>query len=116
MINVAGGVIASDARGHVVFMNPAAERLTGWTQETTVNKPVEQVFNVAHNPVQTVLKEGRSYQMPSSLLVNKVGRRMVVDNTAAPIRNRSGALTGAVIAFRYAMNPSETAAMEAQKS
>jgi len=102
------GVIASDTKGHVVFMNPAAERLTGWNQENTVNKPVEQVFNVLQNPIRKVLQNGVACRMPAQLMASREGSSVVIDDSAAAIRDHTGHMTGAVVAFREVTERLET--------
>lgn len=103
--SVAEGVIATDDRGLVSFINPKAELITGWRQIEALNKPVEQVMQLrdpetkvnTENPIRVALRQQRITSMPlNTQLVARDGRLSQVEQTAAPIRNYHGQMTGAV--------------------
>ncbi len=107
--SIADGVIATDPRGNVEFLNPVAERLTGWMQADAVGRPIEQVFHVvrehdgppAPNPVRICLHEQRPVaQAERSQLISRTGASMNVENSAAPIVDAQGDSRGAVLVFR----------------
>lgn len=66
--SIGDALIATDEKGQVVFMNPVAERLTGWVQEEALGCDLTDVFHIvnektrerAENPVEKVLREGLS--------------------------------------------------------
>ena len=43
---IGDGVISTDHRGNVAFLNPVAEKLTGWTGEAARGRSIEEVFNI----------------------------------------------------------------------
>jgi diguanylate cyclase (GGDEF)-like protein/PAS domain S-box-containing protein len=103
--SVAEGVIATDDRGLVSFINPKAELITGWRQIEALNKPVEQVMQLrdpetkvnTENPIRVALRQQRITSMPlNTQLVARDGRLSQVEQTAAPIRSYQGQMTGAV--------------------
>jgi diguanylate cyclase (GGDEF)-like protein/PAS domain S-box-containing protein len=103
--SVAEGVIATDDRGLVNFINPKAELITGWRQIEALNQPVEQVMQLrdpetkvnTENPIRVALRQQRITSMPlNTQLVARDGRLSQVEQTAAPIRNYQGQMTGAV--------------------
>ena len=107
--SIGDAVIATDGRGMVMWMNPVAETLTGWTQAGALNRPLGEVFRVIdsgtlqplESPVEVVLREGRAIEQASSAtLVEPNGRRRQIANSAAPIRDRTGAMVGVVLVFR----------------
>jgi diguanylate cyclase (GGDEF)-like protein/PAS domain S-box-containing protein len=109
LLSVGDGVISTDEQGNITVMNPIAEKLTGWTQKEAAGRPFSTVFNIiddktrkaCDNPVHIVLNTAESYKSPGTiLLVSKSGKETPVENNAAPIKNNTGRITGAVIVFR----------------
>ncbi|MBK8090117.1 MAG: PAS domain-containing protein [Chitinophagaceae bacterium] len=64
--SMAEGVITTDKDGGIVYMNPAAEQITGWNKQEAENRPLQQVYDVSvestglsvTNIVSRILKEG----------------------------------------------------------
>ncbi len=109
--SIADAVITTDAEGKVKYINPVAERLTGWQTEEAQGQPVSQVFQIINqstrepvsNPVDLVLQENRIYELAKdTLLIAKDGTEYAVEDSVAPINNHQGELIGAVIVFRDA--------------
>ena len=42
--SIGDGVISTDGSGNIQFINPTAERLTGWDQVDAVGQPLRQHF------------------------------------------------------------------------
>ncbi len=106
--SIGDAVITADATGQVVWLNPTAELLTGWTAEEARGRPLEQVFHivdeqtraVVENPVQACLKEGRKLaQAGHTLLISRHGEEFGVQDSVAPIRNEKGDIFGVVLVF-----------------
>jgi PAS domain S-box-containing protein len=103
-------VIAADSQGVVVRMNPAAEALTLIKGPEAVGKPMSELFTMkdengdraSENIVDFVLKAGKPVVSTGShrLLVRRDGSERAVSDSAAPIRDRTGATIGAVILIR----------------
>ena len=109
--SIGDGVIATDTAGKVVFLNWVAQSLTGWTQEQAASKPLEEIFNISdeetgapcENPVNTTLREGRVVGIPDQTRLSaKDGRQIPIEDSAAPIRDAKGSVTGVVLVFRDA--------------
>ncbi|MCJ7622709.1 MAG: PAS domain S-box protein, partial [Anaerolineaceae bacterium] len=107
--SIGDAVIAADEGGQVIFMNPVAENLTGWSQEDALGCDLADVFHIvneetgaqAENPVQLVLREGAVVGLANhTLLISKDGVEIPVDDSGAPIRDDKGAITGVVLVFR----------------
>jgi PAS domain S-box-containing protein len=107
--SIGDGVIATDAQGRVVLMNPVAEKLTGWREEQAIGRPSADVFDLvrsgtrgrAENPIERALKTGQTVVIGRDcLLVARDGKRIPVDDSAAPICDSAGQPTGAVLVFR----------------
>lgn len=106
--SIGDAVITTDVGGNVTFLNPVAERMTAWTSAEAVGLPLERVFQIinentrepALNPVRCVLRDGNVVGLANhTALISKDGRQTPIDDTAAPIRDASGRLLGAVMVF-----------------
>ena len=109
LAGIADAVITADLAGGVVFTNRLAEELTGWSSAEAKGKPMDAVFRAVEestrrpieSPLRAALEENRVIALPGrALLVAKDGTERGIDGSAAPIRNASGRLIGAVITFR----------------
>ncbi len=109
LLSVGDGVISTDSKGRIKLMNPVAESLTGWTQSEAQGLPLENVFNrineytgeTCESPVERVLGNMEVIELANNtLLVSKDGRRIPIEDSAAPIRNEVGITTGIVVVFR----------------
>lgn len=109
LASIGDAVIATDEKGHVTFLNPIAERLTGWSLLEASGEPLERVFPIINedsrkpveNPVQTVFREKRVVGIANhTALVTKDGREVPVEDSAAPIMTQSGSISGTVLVFR----------------
>ncbi len=109
LLSIGDGLIATDTDGRVTLMNRAAERLTGWTMAEALGKPVSDTFTIENAetgravavPVEQVLRDGEIVGLANhTILVSRDGARSHIADTAAPIRDRSGALHGVVLIFQ----------------
>ena len=106
--SIGDAVITADAAARVVWLNPAAELLTGWMADEARGRPLEQVYHlvdeqtraVLTNPVHACLKEGKKLaQAEQALLISRSGEEFGVQDSVAPIRNDQGEIFGAVLVF-----------------
>ena len=107
--SIGDAVIITNALGEVEYINPIAERLTGWRQPDAVGQPVVHVFNIvnqhtrapAENPVTRCLAE-RSVvgTAANTVLIALGGQEYAVEDSAAPIFNAEGEITGTAMVFR----------------
>ena len=109
LIGIGDAVIATDGLGKITLLNKAAESLTGWGQQDAVGRPLEEVFCISdeetgllvENPVSKALREGRIVGLANSTRLRaKDGRSIAIDDSAAPLRDAEGAITGVVLIFR----------------
>lgn len=108
LASIGDGVIVTDAAGHVTFLNPVAEQLTGWSLAEARNTPFEEVFRIVNeytgapvdHPVAKVIKSDGIVALANhTVLIRRDGRRIPIDDSGAPIRHE-GALVGIVVVFR----------------
>ena len=105
--SIADAVIAVDLTGHVKFMNPTAESLTGAQASTAIGKPIHDVLKLVsgmgeshESPVLYALREQRAVELQEGTLVNlSSGAVTVINDSAAPVMDEAQTL-GAVMVFR----------------
>jgi len=106
---IGDAVIATDAQGRVELLNPVAEALTGWRQEEARGRALREIFRIvdAHSrepsqdPVAQVLREDRVVGLANhTLLIARDGTEYQIADSAAPIRDPGGAVSGVVLVFR----------------
>lgn len=109
LASIGDAVITTDVHGAVTFLNPVAERLTGWSLDQAQGRPIEEVFRIlnqetrepAANPVVRVLARGNVIGLANhTVLVARDGTERPIDDSGAPIRNRHGQVNGVVLVFR----------------
>jgi len=107
--SIGDAVLATDADGRVTFLNPVAERLTGYPHAEAAGRPVEEVLRirnertgaVVESPVRRVLRDGAVVGLGNhAALVARDGSETPIADSAAPIRDARGGLEGVVLVFR----------------
>ncbi len=106
--SIGDAVLTTDLRGNITYLNQVAESMTGWSLQDALGRPLSEVFRVidgvthqtALNPAQRAIDEDRSVGMATdSVLVRRDGSEAAIEDSSAPIHNREGEVTGAVIVF-----------------
>ena len=106
--SIGDGVITTDVEGKVAYLNPAAERMSGWSSDEAVGRPIAEVFRiidpVSRQPVDTALEatlhHNQITRIPSSsLLIRRDGTEAAINDSCAPMHDRNGQVIGAVLAF-----------------
>lgn len=103
------GVLASDARGSVTFINPVAQQLTGWSDHEALNRPVAEVIHIMDetsrmrfaNPLDDLADAEKPHAEFAHLaMTGRDGHEFPVELNAAPILNDRGERVGSVFVFR----------------
>lgn len=109
LTSIGDGVIATDGKGAVTFVNPVAQALIGRAEAEARGRPLEEVFRILHersrepvdNPAMRALREGRPVALANhTVLIDANGREVAIDDSAAPIRDEHGEVFGAILVFR----------------
>ncbi len=106
--SIGDAVITTDAAGMITWLNPVAERMTGWLNSEARGRPLRQVFHIvreesretAPDPVAACLSQGAAVGLAHrSVLVSRDGVERGIEDSAAPIRSVAGDLLGVVLVF-----------------
>lgn len=106
--SIGDAVITTDSQGRVTWLNPAAERMTGWLMAEALGCPVGQVFHIVNeetrrpteNPVATCLQQGKIVGLANhTVLISRNGDEFGIEDSAAPIRDATGQVLGVVLVF-----------------
>jgi len=106
LASIADAVVTVDTAGRIEFMNPVAERLTGWPLAEAHQRPVAEVFAVVDeatgapiaDPVARALGEGNAIEAEGNVvLLCRGAESIAIDYSVAPIRDRTGRTVGAVL-------------------
>ncbi|MBN1297862.1 PAS domain S-box protein [bacterium] len=107
--SIGDAVIATDHRGRIVRINPVAEKLTGYSINSSRGKTLKDIYRVADpdtgdmiaDPVARILTGEESAPFPAEpMLITQDGQHRQIAESSAPIRNSSGQVTGVVVVFR----------------
>jgi len=108
LISIGDALIATDEQGKITLMNPAAEAVTGWQLKDAVGKDSEAVLKLidektgkkVEDPIEKAIQAGDVVYTQDALLILKGGRKTRIQDSAAPIFDDEGKISGAVVLFR----------------
>ncbi|HEU4769968.1 MAG TPA: DUF4118 domain-containing protein, partial [Pyrinomonadaceae bacterium] len=107
--SIGDAVITTDTAGCVTYINGIGESLTGWHQDEALGQPLEKVFHIVNeatrlpveNPAMKALHQGIVVGLANhTVLIKKDGSECPIDDSAAPIRDELGHVSGCVLIFR----------------
>ena len=106
--SIGDAVMSSDVSGKVTYLNVVAESMTGWSREEATGQRLEDVFRIvdadtrapAANPMTLAIRENRTVCLtPNCILIRRDGVEAAIEDSTAPIHDRRGRVTGAVMVF-----------------
>jgi diguanylate cyclase (GGDEF)-like protein/PAS domain S-box-containing protein len=106
--SIGDAVLCTDSSGNVTYLNVVAERMTGWIWEEAYGRPLADVFQIidgatrqpAPNPMEKAVAQKQTVGLtPNCVLIRRDGHEAAIEDSAAPIHDRDGHGTGAVIVF-----------------
>ena len=106
--SIGDGVISTDVNGLIVNMNPMAEHLCGVKLGNVLKKPLTEVFKIisadsreiVENPIKKVLLTGQVAGLANhTILISDDGKEYQISDSAAPIIDKNGNITGVVLVF-----------------
>ena len=106
--SIGDAVLATDTAGRISFLNPVAEALSGWAEKEALGQPFPTVFRIINEEtrvpgediVARVLREGRAVALANhTALLTRGGREVPIEDSAAPIKDSAGTVSGVVLVF-----------------
>jgi diguanylate cyclase (GGDEF)-like protein/PAS domain S-box-containing protein len=106
--SIGDGVITTDSKCNVEYVNPVAEELTGWKVDDASGRPIDEIFRGFHeetcepleNPLAVSIRRDRAIKsVRPTLLIRRDGNELYIESTASPIRDGKGLVTGGVLVF-----------------
>ena len=106
--SIGDAVMSTDVWAQVTYLNTVAEALTGWPRQEALGQPVEEVLRLidattraaAENPVALAIRENKTVALTANcVLVRRDGLEAAIEDSTAPIHDRHGQVTGAVMVF-----------------
>ncbi len=107
--SIGDAVITTDIEGCVTYINGVGESLTGWSHQEALGESLEKVFHIVNevtrlpveNPALRALRDGVVVGLANhTVLIKKDGSECPIDDSAAPIRDEQGHVSGCVLIFR----------------
>ncbi len=107
--SIGDAVIATDKNGDIIFMNPVAREVTGWSHNEAIGKSLKDVFQLINedtglpleDPVTKILQKDMIIGLSDpTLLKTKDGNCLPIDDSSAPIRDENGRVIGVALVFR----------------
>jgi len=109
LLSIGDAVVTTDIEGRVTSMNAVAETLTGWPSGDALGRSLDDVFRIVNeasrqpvaNPAATALRQGVVVGLANhTVLIRRDGTECPIDDSAAPIRDEAGVVSGCVLIFR----------------
>jgi diguanylate cyclase (GGDEF)-like protein/PAS domain S-box-containing protein len=106
--SIGDAVVSTDVCGRVTYLNAVAEQLTGWSHQEAAGHPLEEIFRIvdattresAQNPMMQAMRDNKAVALnPNCVLIRRDGVEEAIEDSAAPIHDHTGAVTGAVMVF-----------------
>jgi diguanylate cyclase (GGDEF)-like protein/PAS domain S-box-containing protein len=106
--SIGDAVISTDVAGNVTYLNQVAEAMTGWPSTEALGRPFGEVFRIVDstdpvhtvNPMAIAMRQNKTVGLSGScILIRRDGVESAIEDSAAPIHDRRGQVTGAVMVF-----------------
>ncbi len=105
---ISDGLITTGKNGDIFYMNPAAEKMTGWQNHEAKSRPLEEVYDVVNeesgksfkNIVSRILEHGKCFEMENNtILKTKYSEGLIISNSGSPLFDLNGVISGTVLVF-----------------
>jgi len=107
--SIGDAVLSSDIAGNVMYLNSAAQAMTGWSRSEAKGRPLDEVLQIVNgstrerlvrNPLRLAIERNKPIALEAnSVLVRRDGLEFPIEDSTAPIHGRDGRVIGAVIVF-----------------
>jgi two-component system sensor histidine kinase UhpB len=106
--SIAEGLITTGREGEILYMNPSAERITGWKIHEVKNLPLEKVYDVVNEEtgqnfehiVKRILKNKELVEFENNTILHtKHSHKLIISNSGSPLFDSKKNITGTVLVF-----------------
>ncbi len=106
--SIGDAVLSTDISDNVTYLNVVAEQMTGWSLKEAAGRPLAEVFRIidgttrkpSQNPMGLAVQENKTVGLAANcILIRRDGCESAIEESAAPIHDRNGQVTGAVMVF-----------------
>ena len=106
--SIGDAVLCTDVSGNISYLNLVAEKMTGWSDEEAKGRRLAEIFKIvdgatrqtAPDPMEMAIKRNTTVGMTvNCVLIRRDGCEFSIEDSAAPIHDRTGQIIGAVIVF-----------------
>ena len=106
--SIGDAVLCTNISGNITYLNIVAEKMTGWPRKEAIGKPLAEVFRIidggtrqtARDPMEMAVEQNETVGLTiNCVLIRRDGHESAIEDSAAPIHDRSGRVIGAVIVF-----------------
>jgi len=101
--SIGDAVICTDTADKISFLNPIAERMTGWSLKEAFGLPLSEAFRImdastgktAADPIAKAVGQGRTTTLPANcILTRRDGHQIFIEDSVAPILGSDGVAAG----------------------
>jgi len=109
--SIGDGVITTDREGRIGYINPVSEHLLGWSNQSAQGQPIQNIFKIyneltmepAINPALQAMETRKTLTLANhTVLINRSGESISIEDSGAPIIDRQGSIIGSVLVFHDA--------------
>ena len=106
---IGDAIVGIDITGRITYLNPAAERMTGWSVQAVLGLPMADVIKIIdvatceslpHLTRAAIDLDGAAYLAANRILIRRDGTEILIEESVTPIRGQDGRATGEVIVLR----------------
>jgi diguanylate cyclase (GGDEF)-like protein/PAS domain S-box-containing protein len=107
---IGDAIISTDISGRITYLNPAAEKMTGWPAQEALGRPLAEVMKIIdaatcefprHLTEAAIDQDAAADLAANRVLIRRDGMEtVVIEDAAVPIHDQEGRATGAVVTFR----------------
>jgi len=97
--SIGDAVIVTDAKGHILFMNPTAEELTGWQENEVKGRKMNSLFKIEENENSNSTLRNSINIKENLIIISRKGERIKIRENATPVKDRNGSIKGIVVVY-----------------